>query len=237
MNTTSILDLLFRRRPNRSAPFLRAMGLGLVATGILTSGALAQEVQVFGTLSNQPPAPGADSIPLPPSSSLSLYVWAYGGELDSPTGTECTASASGDELCGIVLNVQSSAGIVLNDFIGNPDFNTDTSSPLPFTTHIDPGARNLRTNNFDLGTPPTGMRYIGILNLDTANISGSDQVAITGEAVGANLEVRPIPLQTVALPEPSIWAALGAGVVSIAIALRRRRAQPPVAGAAPQAAH
>ena len=216
MNTKSFLVSLIQRTPSRRAPAWRAAGLSLAAAALVASGAVAQEVQVFGTLSNQPPAPGAEAIPLPPSTQLALYVWAYGGDLDSPTGTECSAQAQGDELCGIALSVQSTEGILLSNFAGNPEFDTNTSSPLPFTTRIDPSARNLRTNNFDLGTPPTGMRYIGLLTLDTINVRESDQITMTGEAVGANLEVRPIPPQTVAVPEPGFWLALGAGLLSLA---------------------
>lgn len=178
-----------------------------LALAVLPSAAsFAQDVQLLATLTNAPPAPGADPPSLPIGGDHPVYLWAYAGDSTSPVGLVCEQGATGDEICGIELLARTSGGFLISDFSGSPNFDSGPAS-LPFTTQITPDALTLRTNAFDLGVPAPAMRYIGLVSINTNNTTPAAQLTVSGNVVGANLELRQIPEHPVAVPEPAFTAA------------------------------
>jgi hypothetical protein len=153
---------------------------------------------------------------------LELYIDKRG---TGSSTTKCdTEEGNGDELCGYdaVIEVQGDAGAFISDF--DPDSSLASEMAFYPDTPLPAGTRQLRVNLVDVNPPDANPIHIGTLSVDATAARGPVTVLVTGQgAVLANLDLVPIPVQIIAVPEPAELLLLGIGIPGLAGLHRLRR--------------
>ncbi|MCA9505260.1 MAG: hypothetical protein R3E53_05130 [Myxococcota bacterium] len=200
----------------RSSAIRQALGSTL-ALALAFAGAASAQPRIWATVGPEDTG-DAGPIALPDGSGQILHLWASAGSTPS-SGPVCAAGAVGDELCGVAFELAASGNFVLQDFVGDPAFDSGPSA-LTFRVHGAPGAV-LRANNLDLGVPGVANRHLGTLVVGGVDTAAS-RITVSGRLVGANLELRPVPVTTIVLPEPGTAAALAIGALGLLVIASRR---------------
>ena len=187
--------------------------LVVVSAALLTDSAWAQvtPVRVYATYGPTDRGPGGP-IGLAPTESVELSLWASGGEL--PSAQTVCVDGTGDEICGLDVQIVATGGFEITGFVGNPTFDTGPAR-LPFVVSPLP-ATSFSFNSFDLGTPTPAHRWIGSFVVSAPSLAAGAQISVSGEAVGANLEIRSILAETLIVPEPGLAMACTLGVALLA---------------------
>jgi len=186
-------------------------GTAIAVLLVLPSSALRAEVSVYHS-PNDTGARAKATPSVPAGQNLDLFLYIAGGDETSEQGEVCL-EGKGGELCGWNLLVEPEGGASLVSFA--PDEEADIVHQLTPTT--------LRANGLDIVAPEPGPVRIGVLRVNAVGQEGS--VRIRGvEAVGAALQVLPIPESVVVrVPEPSAWPC---GLAALLVLSRLRRRQP-----------
>lgn len=147
-----------------------------------------------------------------------LHVYLETGSAESLVGEEVCLDGSGDELCGVQLDVETAGGIGIVSFTPDPAVAADLVWNL-----VDPAL--LRMNRV---TPTAGGDF-GALRLGDLVVEnlGPGDVTLRSSSVAvlADLTKAAATGSPIAVPEPGRWTLLLAALVFLALEQRRRRAR------------
>jgi hypothetical protein len=155
---------------------------------------------------------------LPTTSNATLTVHLDAG-IDPSAGTICQ-DGNGDELCGADVILKLNGPGLITGFMAAPTGPLIVFDPDPFTPTTE-----LRLNLLT-ATPPhvMGSKLLGTLTLDLSSASGANPSSVEahGQVVDAAGRLQSIPLQLIAVPEPSHAWLLASGILGLALLYRLR---------------
>ncbi|MGH0031140.1 MAG: thrombospondin type 3 repeat-containing protein [Myxococcota bacterium] len=162
-----------------------------------------------------------------------LNLWANAGSIATPNPADVCLDGvgSGDEMCGLQVQVQLSGGATIQSF--TPASLVPPAPPLPYitgerTNSPAPGSQELRITWLASGSAPLGAVKLGELVIDWDGAPDSIvSIGTQSASVDAGLRLRRVasgnPI-AVPLPEPHGLLGLAAGILLLG-ALGRRRSR------------
>jgi hypothetical protein len=160
---------------------------------------------------------GAKILDLVSNATVDVYIDA--GVDPTSGGADCKSSP-GDELCAAdVILTLDGPGLIVG-------FDPPPTGP-PVIFHPDPSVTpttTLRLNLLTSMAPVLGPKYLGVVTVDMTAVTQANpsRVEASGQVVDAAGTLRTIPLQTIAVPEPSHAWLLGSGILGLALLYRLR---------------
>lgn len=218
------------RRPTASLPSLAqklrrwtAVLIALLALPALAGPAKAGEPpEVFHspTLDGQPPAATPFSFSTGGGPST-LDLWIETGPAPTVSGPQVMCvNALGDELCGWLLEIETTGGITITGF--PPEASLAEGHPIRFHAVSDTRILIIRVNAALPAAGDLGTLRIGSLALFVAD-DGEVRIGSESEAIDASGRRVVVEGSPIAVPEPAVGLGLGAGLALLAGRTRRRR--------------
>ena len=158
-------------------------------------------------------------IPITAPENYDLYIDKLG------TGTSTTAcdelEGDGDEICGYDVLIQLEGEGHISFFVED----TGHASAIEyFPETFTSSTKELRITFVDVNPADAEELPIGTLTVDaTGRVGATTLRAIGNDAVTAALNLESVPNQVIAVPEPSGYALLAAGIAGLAALYRLRR--------------